>query len=926
MRLTGLACLLWLGAVQLGAQESRHWAYVKPVRPELPSAVDRDWVRDPIDHFIAARIKEQGLTPNLPAERPRLFRRLHLDLIGLPPTVGELDAYLADSSADAYEKVVDRLLASPRYGEHWARQWLDLARYADSNGFQADQLRDSWAYRDWVIEAMNADMPFDQFTIEQLAGDLLANATPSQKIGTGFHRTVTCNVEAGVHPEENRVNQIFDRVNTTATVWLGTTMECAQCHKHKYDPFDMKDYYGLFAFFNNTPLEVQNKSGKGVTFSFWGPKMELPLLAEQVHERAKLQKQRKVVQQRQEAAMEQIASGQSDWEARMVKALRDPPRWHVLEIETFTSTGDEDVEFLQDKSVLVGGRVPGTATYTATVKTDLVGISAFRVETLTHPSLPGTGPGRSDDARPNFILSEFVVTSAPTADASVVASEVTLHTAQADYSQKNWHVAQAIDGDARKGWAVGGAGFFKDHWASFRTREPLAAPGGTTLTFTLDQNYGRGRTIGRLRLSALTGDADVLDVPEKVRAAILKKKQTGKDRKLIADHFTEQQPQLADLKQQLADLGKKISAIAAPTTLVMTEMDKPRETRVMERGSYLDQGSAVAPSPPRVLHAWRPQWPKNRLGLARWLVDRDNPLVARVIVNRWWSQFFGQGIVVTEEDFGSQGESPTHPQLLDWLAVEFMESGWSMKRLHRRIVTSASYRQSSHIHSKAEFAKDPGNRFMARGARFRLSAEAIRDNALRISGLLTTKMGGPPVYPPQPGGLWRQTGRNEPKYIAARGEDRFRRGVYVIWRRAAPYPSFVNFDGPDRSACHPRRSRTNTPMQALTLMNDQAYVEMALGLGARVLRERPKASLEEQLTYAFRSTLARGPTRAEGQHLKDVFERERDRFRSHPDVVNKILGGIGGLTPDKKLDRFDLAAWLLVSQILLNLDETITRG
>ena len=915
----------------LGAQDpasgedGRHWAYTAPVRPPAPNVRNDAWPTTPIDRFVLARLESQGLRPSPRADRARLLRRVSLDLTGLPPTPAEVDGFVADRSPDAWSKVVDRLLASPGFGEHQARHWLDLARYADSNGFQADQLRDSWAFRDWVIDALNQDMPFDRFTVEQLAGDLLPDATDAQRIATGFHRTVPCNVEAGVDPEQNRVNQVVDRVNTTATVWLGTTLACAQCHDHKYDPFSQQDYYRMFAVFNNTPIEVRNPSGKGVRFDFWGPTMDLPYLPEQEAQRTRLQRSHDAVKARLDQSDASFGERFTTWERRMSAQVARGADWQVLDVASFASTGDEDHQTLNDGSVLVGGRLPGTATYTVTVRTRLEGITALRVETLTHPSLPGTGPGRGDDARPNFILSEFTVTAASSGDDAADGTPVALWGARADYSQKNWDVAQAIDGDPRKGWAIGGGGFFKDHWATFRTKEPVGDGGETVLTFTLDQNYGRGRTIGRLRLSAFAGDAEILDVPQNVATLLQgKKPRTPKQTRRLRKAYRALRPEAA-LELELKEIRARMDGVKPPTALVMVEKAKPRQTHVFNRGNYRDTGAAVSPGTPPVLHRWKPELPRNRLGLARWLVDPDNPLVARVTVNRWWSQLFGEGLVSTEEDFGTRGARPLHRDLLDWLATELVRSGWSRKHVLKLMVLSNTYQQTS-VTSPELRERDPYNRLFTRGPRFRLSAETIRDNGLAISGLLCSERGGPPVFPPQPAGLWRQTGRNEPKYVVAKDQNRFRRGVYVVWRRAAPYPSFVLFDGPDRAACHPRRSRTNTPLQALALLNDEAYVEMALAFADRVLRERPDDDLSARVTPAFRLALARTPSPEEQRHLERGARRELKRLRAAPADARRIVNGVRGFKPKATVDKVELASWWFVTSILLNLDETITKG
>jgi len=727
------------------SEAPKHWAYVSPAKSPPPEVLGSSRINNPIDAFIVEKLNQQ--TPPLAqaaqASPARMLRRVSLDLIGLPPTPEEIIAFEKDPSPAAYEKFVDRLLKSPRYGEKWARQWLDLARYADSNGFQADQLREMWLYRDWVINSINQDLPFDQFTIQQIAGDLIPKATLSQKIATGFHRCTTCNVEAGVDPEENRVNQIFDRVNTTGLVWLGTTFECAQCHNHKYDPFSQQDYYQIFAFFNNTPLEVK-QVGKSVTFEVTGPKLALPLNPEEIKTKDELNSQRVAIQRKLKAREKALAKSVSEWEGTTLALLEN--------------------------------------------------------------------------------------------------------------SEESAKVPVAIQ-------------------------------------------------------KILRTEAE---------------KRTGKQTKSLTQFQQQQDQSYADLEKTLNQIRNELKAFDPDSTLVMVEMPKPRMNNIFKRGDFLSKGAEVAPQTPDALHLLKTKGTPNRLEFAKWLVAKENPLVARVTVNRWWSQFFGQGIVATQEDFGSQGDAPTHPELLDWLAVEFMEHNWSMKRIHKLIVMSATYQQSAKV-TPVLLEADPYNQLYTRGPRLRLSAESIRDNALAISGLLSTKMGGPPVYPPQPEGLWRHVGRNAPKYLTSTSEDRYRRGVYVIWRRSAPYPSFTNFDAPDRGACVINRSRTNTPLQALTLLNDPAYVEIGIGLAKRLATKGLSTELSdrERIAYAFRLCVAREPKAEEVDHLTKVFQQELKYFQEHPQAAQKLISadnrpeGVGASR---------MAAWLYVANILLNLDETITKG
>ena len=727
------------GVVWPASQQEIHWAYRPPQRWPMPTVDNESWPRNAIDYFILARIEADGLTPSPEATRDRLLRRVYLDLTGLPPTPDEVDAFLADTSPGAYERIVDQLLSSPAYGEKWARHWLDLARYSDSNGYQADQLREMWAYRDWVIRAMNDDLPFDQFTIEQIAGDLLPDASVSQRIATGFHRATTCNVEAGVDPEANRTDQIIDRVNTTSTVWLGTTMECAQCHNHKYDPFSQQDYYQLFAFFNNTPMEVrQANNPNGVQFDFWGPKMELPQteagLTQHQQAQEKLKQARDNLRRAQKTALNRLA----EWES--------------------------------------------------------------------------------------------------TLDASAVAK--------------------------------------------------------------LDK---------KLR--------DILAKSHEDRSKA--------ERNQLQKHYLSQMDELSQLRKVLDQRQARLDALAPKTTLVMVEMEEKRPANIFVRGQYLAKGPTVLAGTPSALHQFNDSTPRDRLGLARWLVSSDNPLVGRVTVNRWWQELFGQGLVSTPEDFGTQGDSPTHPRLLDWLAKHFVTHQWSMKQMHRLMVTSATYRQSSRYRTDLA-AKDPLNRRYARASRVRLPAEMIRDNALAVSGLLSRRGGGPPVYPPQPDGLWRQTGRNEPIFATDQSERRYRRGIYVVWRRAAPYPSFVNFDAPDRMSCVVARSQTNTPLQALTLLNDEAYVEMAKALALRSVKDRTE--LQERITYAFRSCLARPPNDDELAALVELYQAEFIRFQDDPQTVASLGTGVVGFDGLEQKDRQAWAAMFCVANTILNLDETITKG
>jgi len=743
-----------------------HWAYVAPRAAPPPALRNAPWPENVLDAFVLARLESEKIAPSPPAERERLIRRAALDLVGLPPQPDEVEAFLADRAPDAYERLLDRLLASPRYGERWATPWLDAARYADSNGYQRDGFRTIWPFRDWVIQALNADMPFDQFTIEQIAGDLLPSPTPAQRIATGFHRCTTVNVEAGTDEEENRVAQVIDRVNVTGTVWLGTTLECCQCHNHKYDPFTQRDYYQLFAFFNSTPKETYQRTKGSAALEFGGPEMPLPADPAQSTRRQEVEDRVKRLQAALDKRLDDPASGLEAWE----------------------------------RTIAAGNSAGGAA---------------------AKPPENRQGEERGE-----------------------------------------------IPANIRRILRLPPAKRNKNHLAQLR-------------------NY-----------------------------------------------FITQDAEARALQTQLDAANKELEKLRPPATLVMSDLEQPRMTAILERGDFLSPGERVEPGVPRALPPLDPAAPNNRLGLARWLVSPANPLTARVQVNRAWAQFFGRGIVASEEDFGTQAEPPTHPALLDWLAVELSSHGWSLKRIHRRIAESATYRQASRFRSDL-VQRDPNNLLLARGPRLRLSAEQIRDQTLAAAGLLSSKLGGPPVFPPQPDGIWRVTGLVDNNYYTSTGEDAWRRGVYTIWRRSAPYPSFVSFDAPDRSACTVKRPRSNTPLQALTLQNDPVYVEAARALADRVLaggaavspaagRDVPAAApLDRELTAAFRLVLSRQPAPTELAALRGIYQQAYERYAADRQARQQLLGK-RELPPG--CSPADWAAWFEVAQVLLNLDETITKG
>jgi len=884
------------------ASTATHWAYLKPVKSEAPVVKQADWLRNPIDQFVLARIEQAGLRPAPAAAPAILARRLYLSLIGLPPTVEQVAEFEKAAQTDAVtatEKLVDELLESPEFGVRWARPWLDLARYADSHGFQRDDLRQIWGFRDWVVDALNEDMPFDRFTVEQVAGDLLPNATSRQIIATGFHRCTPTNVEAGTEPEESRIHQVLDRVNTTGAVWLAATLECAQCHDHKYDPFSQEDYYRLVAYFNNTVQEADRTSANVPgSIAFNGTPFEMTDAAPDL-QRRQLEEKKAALTQQMSTLQDQREAAFEGWLKAMRHAVKQPIREHPLTMVEFTADSGASHRELADGSVLVTGPAADKDSYQLVLKAlPLKQVTGLKLEALTHEELPGQGPGRGSAERPNFVLNGFEARLRP-ANANDAAGQPLVFTAAtADFAQARFDPAGAIDSDPATAWAINPQ-FGKPHWALFELDQAVDLAERQELVIALVQTYGGARTLGRVRISAVTGGLAAASLPESVVSLLKRPQVNRKQMAQLRAQFDQAQPGLTALKSQMARLDKQIAELKAPVTEVMKELSKPRMTAIFERGEYTSPTRPVAPGTPAILPA--AAGPPNRVGLARWLVSPDNPLTARVTVNRWWAELFGQGLVTTSEDFGIKGAPPSHPELLDWLAVTFMEQGWSMKQMLRLMATSATFGQDAAL-PPSLLAQDPANQLLARGPRLRLDAEAIRDNALAISGLLSRAKGGPPIYPPQPPGLWKKVGGQQYDYTVSEGEKKYRRGLYVVLKRGSPNPSLVNFDASARFACVVQRSRSNTPLQALTLLNDPVYVEAAAAFASRVQREKAKAPLAEQITHAFRLALARSPSAAELQVLTDLHQTQRNQGHS------------------------PATAWQAVVTALLNLDECITRN
>ena len=1076
----------WIAA---GAEYKQHWAFVAPVQKPLPKLSKlKARSANPIDAFVLARLEKEGLSPSPAADRYTLVRRVYLDLIGLPPTPEEADAFVNDRSANAYEKLVDGLLASPSYGERWARRWMDLARYADSNGYEKDRQRTIWPWRDWVIRALNADMPFDQFTIEQIAGDMLPNATIDQIIATGFHRNTMLNEEGGIDPLEFRFHAMTDRVGTTGATWLGLTLGCAQCHTHKYDPIQHREYYQVMAFLNNADE----------------PDLDLPKPDSAEKQRANLDKAAKLL------------AGLPN------KFPIESNSWQTPKPSSADAASGEKAKLLDDGSALFTGHAPDKDSYTIVLETDLTDIDTLRLEALTDDALPGNGPGRTKHG--NFVLTEVTVMAAPK-NSPEQTSLMKLVSARADVEQKNFPVTNAFDGKPGTGWAVDAEGKKLNamHTATFTFDQRVGFAGGTRFVVRLDHQHGgqhiigrprisfgapvsdgrpvevrrhelvekrfsewlererarsvrwmalrpheaksnmplltvqpddsvfasgditkgdtydlkfrtdlRGITavrleampderlphhgpgmtyyegpkgdffmgefqlwaggqqvqfarasasysknnfgssasamlatdgdpqtgwstagregerheavfvptepladagelqlkmmfgrhyacsLGRCRISVTTksGGAEASDLPDEIERIlqIPDAQLSGAQRQTLRERFLLSAPELASARTEIDQLRKPPTH---PITLVLRERppENPRPTFIHKRGEFLQPTERVEPGALAAIAPFPETLPKNRVGFARWLVSPSNPLTARVTVNRQWQAFFARGLVRTTEDFGFQGEVPSHPELLDWLAVEFMKQGWSLKKLHQLIVMSATYQQSSHATSQM-LAKDSENRLLARGPSMRLEAEIIRDAALRSSGLLSTKMGGPSVYPPQPAGV-TEVAYGGPGWPTSTGEDRYRRSIYTFMKRTAPFAMFNTFDAPTGESCVARRDVSNTPLQALTLLNDVFFVEVSQAMG-KILASR-EGTVEVRIRDAFRHCLTRPPTKDEVAMLEKFFETQKRRFASGELDSKLIAGGDSENITER-------AAWTALARAILNLDEMITKG
>jgi len=925
--------------VKQGAQWQKHWAFLPPVRTPLPAVKNKAWPMHAIDHFVLARLEAEGLTPSPEADAVTLIRRMSLDLTGLPPTPGEVERFTnawhaAGAKRQAVvEQLAERLLASPRYGERMAQRWLDNARYADTNGYQTDGERVMWRWRDWVIEAFNTNMPFDRFTIEQIAGDLLPNPTLDQRIATGFNRNHRGNSEGGVIPEEYAVEYVVDRVDTTSTVWLGLTAGCARCHNHKYDPISQKEFYQLFAYFNNVP-----EKGKAIKYGNSRPYVKSPTREQQIVLR-KLESQAEAARENYQKLEPMLTKAQLAWQTTYQRAQE--PEWSY----TRNQVGNLAIEVVardgasHGKPQWVPGRL-GNAVYLDGASWldagDVGGFSFFDKFSLAARINPANGKGGA-------ILSRMV--DSDRADGYSVSlvhgklhvqlvkrwldDAIRLETVDS-LEPKHWHhVFVTYDGSREaqgiKVYINGALARVKvnldDLNQNFNTDEPLriGAGGGSRFHGAIDDVQIFNDVISPEDVAAIA-NADAIDA---ILAIPANRRSPAQQRKLQLCFLDTRAPRdIRDAYDNMLKAAKQLEKYDAslPTTMVMEEMPTPRETHVLLRGEYDKKGIRVFPGVPAALPALPKDASPNRLGFARWLVAPENPLTARVAVNRHWQMLFGAGIVRTVEDFGAQGDWPSHPELVDWLAVDFREQGWDVKKLLKTIVTSATYRQSSRV-TPALLSKDPDNRLLARGPRFRLSADVIRDQALFASGLLVEKQGGPSVKPYQPTGLAKElTGTED--YVQDRGSSLYRRSMYTFWKRTIAPPTMMNFDAANRETCVVRETRTNTPLQALNLMNDVTFVEAARVMAERVIKAEKTPTA--RLTLAWRLATARLPNAMELKTLNAAFEHHLAHYRANPGSASKLVSA-GEAPRDRSFDAVEHAAYTAMCSLILNLDEAITK-
>lgn len=866
--------------IDSGAKWEQHWAFQARDPGDTPLTRLTTWPMNPIDHYVLEKLEAAEITPSPEADRYTLIRRVALDLTGLPPTIEQVDTFADDQSPDAYEQMVDRFLTSPHFGERWARHWLDQARYADSDGYEKDNARsDAWRWRQWVIDAINRDLPFDQFTTEQIAGDLIPEGTPEQHLATAFHRQTLFNREGGVDPEEDRTKRVIDRATTTSAAWLGLTIQCTQCHDHPYDPITQKEFYQFYAFFNNANEATVSLPRVGAE--------KLALRQEEID----------LVKAREDSRSA-LQTWLKEMRSNLAHNVANPLQEHPVEILEATTRSGTKLERQNDASLLASGK-PESDVFTLRIKIGQPAVSALKLELLPDERLPNRGPGRADNG--NFVLSQLIVDGHR------------LDSADASFGQGKFDINGALTDEEKTGWAIAPQ-MGKSHAALFRFENPIANPG--EITVRLVQNYGARHTIGRFRILAISGNERPVDVPEHLRPALADPNPEQLNQ--IEDYyFSTVHPTTSKLIREFAE-SKKRNRMEA--RVVRQRTNNPRPTYIFHRGDFLQpkkELGAMTASPPAVAQRFEAQ-DATRLDLAEWIVAEENPLTARVVANNIWSHFFGEGIVETLDDFGTRGAPPSHPQLLDWLAEEFIKDGWSRKALIKTILMSRTYRQSS-VHRAETKNIDPNNRLLHRQNRLRAEAEIIRDLHLSVSGLLSARIGGESVFPPIPADVAAQSYASSAKWNTSTGADRYRRGMYTFFKRTAPDPNLMTFDCPDSNVAVSARSKSNTPLMALATLQNEVFHEAAQAFANRVLGDPDLASDSERLARAFRLCVSRPPSDAELETLTKLLTDNRKFYTANPDQAIK-------LAPKDHSEPIEAAAWVATLRIITNLDEFITRN
>ena len=929
--------------IEEGAEYEIHWAFQRIERPEVPAVRDVAWPTTPVDRFILARLEAEGLRPNPGADPVTLARRLALDLTGLPPTPDDVDRFLADPSAAGYERYVDALLASPHYGERLAIDWLDAARYADSHGYQTDSSRSNWPWRDWLIRAANANLPFDEFTIDQIAGDMRSDPDRNQIVATGFNRNHRINGEGGIIAEEWRVETVIDRVETTCQTWLGLTAGCARCHDHKYDPLSQREFYALYAIFSNVPetgtiMGAQNRAGGNSD-----PLLELPG-PEQERELARLAQVVSDAEAAVAAELKDIDQLVARWERSLGPVIdTGAEAWSAFEPLEFSSASGASFKRLEDGSWQVEGSEAPRDTYEFEALLPGQSFGGLRLEVVPDPALAQGGFGRRGNG--NIVVSKIEVEIEPAEGGDPIPVKLTR--AEADYQQRKWPAAAVLGGRAGRGWAIDG-----QDPAKRQPRRLAVFPAATTVVSENSRIIVRIRqealdhhSIGRFRLAITAADPSMLgvagfDLPQDVLAALAvsAEQRSPEQRTALRTLYRSRVDGPIRRAEAAREAAKKSLADfrnALPSAMVMQE-GPARDAFILVRGEYDKPGEKVTAGLPAFLPPLPPGTKPDRLSLAHWLVSRDNPLTARVQVNRLWERFFGTGLVKTSENLGSQAEYPSHPELLDWLAVEFMEGSslpavdgrpagaWNLKAFIKLLVTSSVYRQSAAI-GPDHLARDPENRLLARASRIRLPAEIVRDQALAVAGQLMPVIGGPSVRPWMPEGVWDDTSRygDLRGYKPDTGPGRHRRSVYTIWKRTAAPPTMLLFDAPNRETCQVRRSRTNTPLQALALLNEPTFVEAAQALAGRMLTEGGEA-VADRLRHGFRLAIGRPPSDLELATLRAGFEADLAAFVADPEAAGQLIAAGPGATP-AGVSPPEYAASIVAANVLINLDEFVMR-